>query len=134
MGLEHHPNPGSLVLCDYHGLKKPEMWKPARPTIIFTRPFRGRFDLCTVIPCSLSAPRKVRKYHHEFTLDQQLPSEFSQTMWAKCDMLYTLRLGRMRLIGDGYDHATGKRKYIKPMVIPDDFQAIKECVRFALGL
>lgn len=49
-------------------------------------------------------------------------------MWAKCDMLSTVSLARLDRV------KTGKRRYVTFDLPGADFEAIRDCVRIALGL
>ena len=128
--LSFQPKPGMLLMCDFTGLKAPEMIK-TRPVVVVSPRRRTRPRLCTIVPLSTTAPNPVEPYHHRMN-PQSLPVSFrKQDSWAKCDMLYTValdRLDRVKLrIG-------GKRAYRAPQVLVEDLDAIRRGVVEALGL
>lgn len=130
MPLEFHPKTGTIVVCDYGtGFVAPEMVK-IRPVVIVSPRFRTRPSLCTVVPLSSVRPEPHELYHHLLSIEAYPPAR--GPMWAKCDMLSTVslaRLDKIKVRGVG-----GKRDYVTFQMPPDDLVAIRQCVRFALGL
>ena len=133
MALRFHPEQGTIVICDFVGLKEPEMVK-RRPAIIISPRIRHREMLCTVAPFSTTKPKKVMPYHFELVLAEPLPAPYnSKSQWVKGDMVYTVSLGRLHLPFDG-KNADGKRNLVLRVIDGQDFENIKECVRKGLGL
>ena len=128
--LTFQPKPGTLLMCDFTGLKAPEMIK-TRPVVVISPRRRSSPRICTIVPLSTTAPNPVEPFHHRMN-PQSLPVSFrKQDSWAKCDMLYTMaldRLDRVKLrIG-------GRRAYRAPQVLVEDLDAIRRGIAKALGL
>lgn len=133
MGLPYHPEQGTVVICDFRGLKNPEMTK-RRPAVIISPRLRDRHGLAAVVPLSTTDPRTVAPYHHRLHFDPPLPAPWCATsMWVKADMVYTFSFGRMHLPFIKKDE-TGKREYDVRVVDRADLIKIQECVLNGLGL
>lgn len=128
MPVLYQPKPGSVVICDFTGMKVPEMVK-TRPVVVLTK-HRHNNMLVTVVPLSTTEPSVIGPHHHELSKNP-LPDEPAKRVWAKCDMVYTLSIERM----DRYKIRTRKgRTYVAIELPDDDFQTIKKCVAAALGV
>ena len=116
-------------MCDFNtGFKAPEMTK-VRPVVVVSPPRSKRMTgLCTIVPLSTTAPVPVELFHHLMD-PRSLPGKFGMNeTWAKCDMLYTVSLGRL-------SRATKRGKAAGTFrVFDEDLDAIRDCVRIALGL
>lgn len=129
MPIQHNPRPGDLLQCDFTyraNPRDPEMDK-ARPIIVVARPTNG---LCIVVPLSTSRPRDVKPWHREMD-HSRWPKNLWNPCWAKCDVILTVadwRLDRYFRV-DQY----GNRKYLPFSASKEDFEAIREGVRAALG-
>lgn len=133
MALNFHPTPGTIVICDFIGLKAPEMLKK-RPVVILSPKFKGRNGLASIVPLSTTAPTAVAAYHYQLTVAPTLPPPYdSPQMWVKGDMVYTLSTDRMSLPFLGKD-GSGKRQYIQRQVDAADFAEIQRCVLNGLGM
>jgi len=133
MAIPYIPGQGTIVICDFKGYVQPEMVK-RRPAIVVSPRFRQRPGLCTIVPCSTTAPHRPMPYHYELTLDEALPCPYdSLTQWVKCDMFCTVSLDRLFLPYNGKD-ANGKRDYIIKIIDDADMQRIRECMLNAMGL
>ncbi len=132
MALLFHPNPGTILVCDFRGYVAPEMVK-ARPVIVISPRLRNRDGLCTVVPLSTTPPHPVELYHCEIEFDRPLPGWSAQKCWVKGDMIATVSFERLSLFRVGKDHA-GKRKYLKISIKPVELQIVKTCVLHGLGL
>lgn len=133
MTLRFHPDPGTVVICDFDGLKQPEMTK-RRPVVVISPRFRNRDDLCAVVPLSTTDPRKVCPYHHQLSFDPPLPAPYDKAMmWVKADMIYTVGFHRLFLPFMGKDQ-NGDRVYDVRHVTEADLQSIRQCVLHGLGL
>ncbi|WP_210210156.1 type II toxin-antitoxin system PemK/MazF family toxin [Rhodopseudomonas palustris] len=59
MTLKFHPEPGTILICDYStGFKAPEMVKK-RPVVTVSPRLKRRDGLVTVVPLSTSRPEPV---------------------------------------------------------------------------
>lgn len=133
MTVISHPAPGTIVRVDLsQGFREPEMVK-RRPCIVLSPPIPGRQMLCTIVPLSTSAPRRVLPCHMEIVVDPPLPEPYSNPrMWLKGDVVLTVAFHRLRLLFDR--HEAGQRVYDVRVLPADVFEDVKACVRAGLGL
>ncbi|MBV9520992.1 MAG: type II toxin-antitoxin system PemK/MazF family toxin [Hyphomicrobiales bacterium] len=132
MPLKFHPEPGTILVCDFTGLREPEMTK-TRPVVVISPRLKRRNDLLAIVPLSTTPPRAVTSYQCELTLDPPLPRPFdSPSMWVKADMIYTVAFHRLELIRTERDH-TGKRKYLTRRIPDNDLRRVRHCVLAGLG-
>lgn len=131
MPLPFHPNPGLIVICDFEGLKEPEITK-RRPAIVMSPRRRDRGRLCTVLPISTTAPDRETLNQFQLHIAPALPEPYpEQDVWVKCDLIYTVSLERLNL--PWWKDDEGKRQYVQQVVGEDDMQAIQRCMLAALG-
>ena len=131
MPLLFQPGPGTLLICDFTGLKAPEMIKKRPVVVISPRRRRLKNMLCTVVPLSTTVPNPVELFHHRMN-PRSVPVELgAQESWAKCDMLYTVSLERLDRV---CVNRGGKRAFVAPRVLAEDLDAIRQGVMSALGL
>ena len=130
MTLLYQPRAGAVVRCDFRGMIEPEMVK-MRDVVVLV-PHRQNRQLVTVVPLSTTAPSPVQPYHHALSADPRPDGDTMRTVWAKCDMVYTVSLERLEM------HYTrtrrGGRQSQRVQLPPDDFAAIRRCVALALHL
>lgn len=132
MPVPFHPRPGCVLVCDFDGLKSPEMVK-RRPVVVISPRFKGRDRLCCVVPLSTTDPDDVMKYHCYIEFDPLLPPPYhSQHMWVKGDMIYTMSLDRMNM--PFYKDQCGKRQYVEHYLTDDQMEIVNGCVLEGLGL
>lgn len=133
MPIPYHPEPGTIVICDFFGYVVPEMVK-RRPSIIISPRLRNRKGLCTVVPLSSVEPNIIMPYHYRLHLTPPLPAPYDTSLsWVKADMLATVSFKRLHLPYKGKD-SNGKREYDVRVIDSADFIKIKECVLHALGM
>ena len=133
MALKFHPKAGIVLVCDFEGLKAPEMVKQ-RPIVVVSPKKLKRPGLVTIVPLSTKKPHRVRRFHHELD-STSLPPPFAENQcWAKCDMLYTVRFERLDLVRGPRDAGTGKRMYYQHVVTEADLEAIYAGILSGLGL
>ncbi|EMW0555515.1 type II toxin-antitoxin system PemK/MazF family toxin [Pseudomonas aeruginosa] len=131
MPLPFYPPPGQIVVCDFEGMKAPEIVK-RRPAIVISPKLRGRKGLCTVVPISTTEPHREMEHHFRLRIEPALPNPYgAQDVWVKCDMVYTVCFERLNLPW-GRD-GSGKRQFVNQHVSADDLQAIQRCMLAALG-
>lgn len=132
MALQFHPEPGTLVICDFRGFILPEMVKPRLCVVISPRRRSGA-ALCTVVPLSCTAPDPKENFHHLLKIDPPLPPPFCEPeAWVKGDMLYTVsyeRLDRPHKKNSG-----GKREYITRVISVADLRKVRKCIVQGLGM
>lgn len=130
MPLLYQPRSGEIVRCDFHGMIEPEMIKK-RDVVVLTPNKRNR-RLVTIIPLSTTAPTVPQPYHHELSQDPRPGATAMCSVWAKCDMVYTVSLGRLE--SHYIRTRRGGRQTIR-LKLPDrDFTAIRLAVANALNL
>jgi mRNA interferase MazF len=133
MAIGYHPEPGTILICDYHGFIEPEMIK-RRPVVVLGPRLRGRDGLCTVVPLSTTEPETMMNYHHKLHFSLPLPTPYdSEHKWVKGDMFSTVAFSRLYLPCLGKDDA-GKRIYDVRILDKADFKKVQLCVLNALGL
>lgn len=133
MPLQFHPEPGTIVICDFNGFVIPEMVK-RRPCIIISPRFRNRDDLCTIVPLSTTKPTTIMPYHYRLHLTPPLPDPYnSPLMWVKGDMLTTVSFKRLALPFKRKNQ-NGKREYDARVIDMADFIKVKECILHGLGM
>lgn len=133
MALQHHPEPGTILICDFHGFRSPEMLK-RRPVVVISPRLRQRYKLCTVVPLSTTPPIPPAAYHYRLHTSPPLPEPYSEAHhWVKADMVYTVSFDRLSLPFAGKD-AQGKRQYDERVIDRADLRAIQACVLHGLGL
>lgn len=133
MTVVSHPQPGTIVRVDLsEGFREPEMGK-RRPAIVLSPPIPGRSLMCTIVPLSTTAPRKLLAHHTEITLDPPLPDPYgTPMMWVKGDIVLTVAFHRLRLLFSKWEG--GQRVYDVRVLDRDTFERVKDCVRAGLGL
>lgn len=133
MAIQFHPEPGTILICDFNGMKAPEMVK-RRPVIVISPRFKTRDRLCTVVPMSTLEPKKVQSFHYRLHTIPPLPEPYtSASHWVKADMLYTVSFDRLQLMTTGKD-ANGKRIYDQRVVDDADLTKIRSAVLHGIGL
>ncbi|MCL8302195.1 type II toxin-antitoxin system PemK/MazF family toxin [Pseudomonas mosselii] len=100
-----------------------------RPVVIL-RSHRHNSQLVTVVPLSTTAPEILEDHHIE------LPSQLDgggNVCWAKCDMVYTVSLGRLDRCRVRSRHGGG-RQYVVFKLEDSQFSSVQKAVSKALGL
>jgi uncharacterized protein YifN (PemK superfamily) len=124
--LIFHPNPGTIVLCDFTGFRAPEMVK-VRPVVVLSPRFRRHQDVVTVVPLSTRRPEPVEPFHHRLRPDSYPPAA-DRDAWVKADMVTIVALARLDRV------RLGAGEHTTFTLAETEMQAIGRCVRFALGL
>lgn len=133
MSLTLHPNPGTIVICDFTGFVEPEMVK-RRPVVVISPRLRNRDDLCTVVPLSTTAPRRISPFHCVIDFSPLMPAPYNAPqMWVKGDMICSVAFARLSLPFAGKD-GNGKRIYDVRHVSDDDLKRVTVCVLNGMGL
>ena len=134
MALKFHPEPGTVLICDYGDDPLPPEMRKRRPVIVVSPKFKRRTGLCTVVPLSTTAPDVVEPYHTVVKLDPPLPKPFhSSTAWAKCDMISAVSFARLDLIAEprGPD---GRRQYRTGTISNTDLKLVLRAIVAGLGI
>ena len=128
MPLSFHPDPGTIVICDFTtGFRPPEMVK-LRPVVIVS-PRRRRGQLATVVPLSSTPPAPLEPWHYQIPAGTYPPAR--GPMWAKCDMLPTVALDRLDRVK--VRDAAGRRTYETFHLDAAALEAVRAAVKAALG-
>lgn len=131
--IQFHPQPGTILVCDFDGMKVPEMTK-RRPVVVLSPNLKSRTGLCTVVPMSTTAPIRAQPYHYRLRTIPPLPAPYSaDEHWVKADMIYTVSFARLFLLFREKD-AQGKRIYDQRVIDDADLLKIKEAALHGLGL
>jgi len=128
MPITFHPNAGTILICHYgqgSGFQPPEMMKSRPVVVISPRRRSGGSQVATVVPLSSVAPKKPEPWHH--LLSAGAYPRARGPMWAKCDMLATVALGRLSVVLD-----RGQR--VDCRMPTADLTDIMAAVRAALGM
>jgi uncharacterized protein YifN (PemK superfamily) len=128
MPIQEHPAPGTILICDFSGMKEPEMVK-RRPVIVLSPKIVARKGLCTVVAVSTTPPAMQMPYHMQLSL----PAPLSNACWLKGDMVYAMAFQRLDFVrlGKGLD---GRRIYLYKPLPAATLNAIRCCVLHGLGL
>ena len=130
MSINFHPNPGTMLVCDFHGMTAPEIVK-TRPIIVISPRLRRGNGLCTVVPLSTTPPKFVMPWHCRLMFEGPLAPNWRECiMWAKCDLLYSMRFERLDRF---YQVTDNKRKYYDRRVNEEDWGLIRKAVFSFLG-
>lgn len=134
MAIQHNPRRWDVLDCNFgECFKSPEMVKK-RLVIVIAEPEEGRQGLCTVVPLSATEPEEIRPFHHEMS-PYSLPDPYrNKTMWAKCDMVYTVGFHRLDRVKIGKNRKTGKRIYHTNQIILADIQGVTKAILHGLKL
>lgn len=133
MKIQYHPAQGTILICDFNGLIPPEMVK-RRPVVVISPNFKHRTRLCTVVPLSTTAPKRIELYHHKLTISPPLPYPYNDPhVWVKADMLYTVSFDRLSLPFVKKE-SSGKREYDVRVIDKLDLIKIQECILYGIGL
>jgi len=133
MGLKYSPYVGQILMCDFHGMKEPEMTK-RRPVIVL-RASRYGPKLATIACLSTSEPKPSQQYHLKMD-NALLPNiDFFQDKetWLKGDMIYTVSHERLDLIKLGRLDG-GKRQYFQQKLSRDHMREVYTCVLHGINL
>lgn len=130
MALKFQPRAGQVVWCDFRGMIEPEMIKPRDVVVI--APHKHNRRLVSVIPLSTTAPTPPQPYHHLLSKDPRPDGTNMHDVWAKCDMVYTVSIERLKM---HYTRTRRSGRESEKIFLPTvDFEAIRKCVAIALGL
>lgn len=133
MGIIIHPEPGTILVCDFRGMESPEMVK-RRPVVVISPRLRRREGLCTVVPLSTTEPLQIAPYHFKLHTNPPLPKPYNSLFhWVKGDMLYTVSFRRLFLPHNGKD-SDGKRLYVVRIIEKSDLVKIHQCILHGLGM
>lgn len=133
MAIEFHPQPGTILICDFDGLRDPEMVK-RRPVVTVSPRLRNRGRLVSVVPFSTTDPRPVCDYHHRLVVDPPLPTPYdAPAHWIKADMIYTVGFQRL-FVPQLKKAADGTRQYDLRLISEEDLLQIRACLLRGIGL
>ncbi|WP_407334350.1 type II toxin-antitoxin system PemK/MazF family toxin [Enterovibrio sp. 27052020O] len=132
MAIQYSPQVGQILMCDFKGMKEPEMVK--RRPVIVTRSSRKGPKLVQIACLSTAKPEPTLN-HHMHIEDKFLPrDDFFQgkETWLKGDMLYTVSFDRLDYIRLGRDNQ--KRIYFKQSLSRENMRKVLSCVLHGMNL
>ncbi len=134
MALTFHPNPGTILMCNFEtGFQVPEMVKK-RPVIVISPKRKNCSGLCTVVAISTQPPETVDDRHYLLPKASMPPKFQIKDSWVKGDMIYRVGFQRLDLINIGKDRVTGKRLYFKQVLGKEQMKNIYSCTLNSLNL
>ena len=126
MGINFHPQRGTVLICDFQGTIAPEMNKKRHVVLVSPR-YRRHTGLCSVVPFSTVAPREIEPHHVEVTAGAYDFFDPFRTIWAKADMLTCVSFSRL-------DRVLLHGRYAAPVLRPEDLILVQQAVASALQL
>lgn len=133
MAIQFHPQRGTILICDFDGMREPEMVK-RRPVVVISPRLRNRGNLVAIVPLSTTHPGDTFPYHFRLCIDPPLPAPYDDPYcWVKGDMVYTVGFHRLFLPQLGKD-ASGKRQTDMRVLGDGDMASIMSCVLNGIGL
>ena len=133
MTLHAHPQQLQILMCDFDrgGFRPPEMVK-MRPVVVVS-PKRYNATTCLVVPLSSVEPVPMLPFHHRMD-DASMPRGLQgKPTWAKANMVAHVALDR--LDRPHYrSSADGRRRWEIAFCSAADWEAIRRCLRAAMGL
>ena len=128
MPLSFHPEPDTILICDFStGFRPPEMVK-VRPVVVIS-PRRRSSQLATVVPLSSVEPYPVAPWY--WLVPEGLYPSARGPMWAKGDVVTTVALERLDRVK--VRDAGGKRRYVTVHLTTVQLAEVQSAVRAALG-
>ena len=128
MPLLFHPEPGTILICDFStGFRPPEMVK-VRPVVVISPRRRGG-QLATVVPLSSTEPKPAQPWHWPVPAGLYPPAR--GPMWGKADVVNTVALERLDRVK--VRDASGQRRYITVHLTAGQLAELRSAVRAALG-
>ena len=92
-----YPKTGHILICNFDkGFVPPEMVK-RRPIVVISRTETHSRRLCTVVPLSTTIPKTIKPWHVALKIDSVSSNSEIETIWAKCDMIYTVSFDRLEI-------------------------------------
>ncbi len=133
MALKFHPEPGTIVICDFKGFNAPEMVKK-RPVVIISPRYKRQTGRCVIVPLSTTQPNPIENWHCFVNFDKPLGKHFAAIgAWAICNMPYAVSYERLDLIRNPRDQGQ-KRTYQTAQLTDGGLNKIRHGIVFALGL
>lgn len=135
MALKFHPEPGTILMCDFQNFRQPEMVK-IRPVVVVSPRMKRCSGLCTVVAISTQEPSIREQYHLpiEPHLMPPLPKFQAKPSWLKGDMIYRVSFDRLNLIQLDKDLVTGRRNYFKDVIDRQTMNMVYGCIMSSLNL
>lgn len=134
MTIRFHPQPGTILSCDFDkGFKRPEMVKK-RPVLAISPKINHRPQLVTVVALSTTRPDPIMDYHVALPracLPNIAAFQEGDT-WVKADMIYAVGFHRLEQIRVGTKD--GRREYFTRRLSRERMKAIYEAVLHSLNL
>jgi len=126
MPINFVPKAGQILRCNFAGMREPEMVKN-RPVMIINPKLPYRSELVTLVPLSSTPPQHTMPFCVRLSRNYYPGGNREAPQWAKCDMIYNLRverLDRFPVKGRGWTFVTAVR---------EDLEAVHKGVLAGLG-
>lgn len=136
MALQFHPNPGTILMCDFsHGFTEPEMVKK-RPVLVISPKMKKCSGLCTVVAISTVKPEPIENWHYQLPKTSMPRARLFQqkNSWVKGDMIYRVGFHRLDLIKLDRESGSNLREYFKQSLGREQMAAVYACVLHSLNL
>src|SRR5205823_15024795 len=127
MPIQHVPDAGDVLMCDFTGFQAPEMTKIRRVVVLSPRS-RTRFPgTYLVVPISRTTPCPPEDHHCEFRPGSYHFFDPVESVWAKADMLTCVawRTLERAKINDRFSRASVRKQ---------DLYSIRRAVLYAMGM
>ena len=126
MRLTFVPRPGSIVVCDFAGYRRPEIIKTRRVVVISRMGGGQRIDSATVIvvPLSETEPSRLSPWHHPIPSGRYAGVD---ACWAKCDLIAHVGLSRL-------DRILHRGRYVIPVFDRSDLERVRRGAAYAIGV
>jgi uncharacterized protein YifN (PemK superfamily) len=119
------PEPGMVLMCDFHGYVEPEMVKN-RHVIVLSSKLINSLGTVVVVPISKNMPVPFRQFHVHFPADCYACFTPAREHWAKCNLVAHVRFDRL-------DRVKANGVWCTPLVSAADLAKIRAAVRHAIG-
>jgi uncharacterized protein YifN (PemK superfamily) len=127
MAIQHVPDAGDVLMCDFTGFQAPEMTKVRRVVVLSPRSRVFLKGTYLVVPISKTPPGTVEAHHCEFKPRAYDFFDMIESVWAKTDMATCVgyhRLDRVKING----------RYTGARIRASDLLRIKASLLHALGM
>lgn len=127
MPIQHVPDAGDVLICDFTGFQAPEMTKIRRVVVLSPRSrttFPGTY---LVVPISKTTPCPPADHHCEFRPGSYHFFDPVESVWAKADMITCVgwrRLERVKTNG----------RFSGARIRKEDLYAVRKAVLHAMGM
>ncbi|PNH98455.1 type II toxin-antitoxin system PemK/MazF family toxin [Vibrio diazotrophicus] len=132
MAIKYSPKVGQILLCDFDGMKEPEMIKRRPVLVIGTKP--NGHGLVTIACLSTTKPDVAMDYHLLLDDNHMPRNKFFErgNTWLKGDMIYTMSFERLSFVALGKEN--GRRQYFQNRLSRENMKKVYSCVLHGLHI